>query len=115
MSRRAHLRVKYKLLCHVRDLDSKTKMSAEIFTEDISEGGLRFRTPDLVPLNHRLSLTIEVPKRKSIEVQAKPVWVSPCQGIDQYMVGVQFIDLPYLERTAIQNFVAAHMPEKISY
>ena len=107
MEKRTHRRVKRELLCQVQDLDSENpRMPHDVYVSDISEGGIRFRNPKFLPLNHRLAFTIEIPKHRNLEVTAKAVWVSEYRSLDQYSIGAYFSNLNGLDKAVLQNYLS---------
>ncbi len=88
-----------------KNLDSKIPSAYnETFISDISEGGLRFRSPQFIPVHHRLSLKIDIPKAPSIEVIAKPAWIKELPNLEQYDVGVQFLTLSDTDKFLLKKF-----------
>ena len=71
--------------------------------QDISEGGIRFRTGDFVLVGTRLSLTLNIPEKKSIEVNLCPVWINEKSDVKQYEVGSYFISLSNEGRNLIHD------------
>ncbi len=99
-------RVKRELFCYMKDLDAGTpSMPLESYIHDISETGLRFRACKFIPLHHRLSFTIELPKRRSIEVTAAPAWVSEFRNLQLYNVGVTFSNIAPPDRALLKEFL----------
>ena len=104
--KRAYRRVKRELLCQFKDLDSDNPVSlSETYTTDISEGGLRFRTPKYIPMNHRLAFTIEIPKHSNIEVTARPAWTNELLSVEQYEVGASFSGLSSADKAVLRDFI----------
>ena len=106
LDKRKTSRLRQEILCQYLDLNAEQrKLHNDIYISDISETGLRFRAFSFIPLNHRLSFTIEIPKKRAIQVTARPVWIKECRSIGQYNVGVIFDDLPHGDRMLIQSYL----------
>lgn len=106
LDKRKTSRLQQEILCQYTDLNAENrKLHNDIFISDISETGLRFRAFNFIPMNHRLAFTIEIPKKRSIQVTARPVWIKECRSVGQYNVGVVFDDLPLADRMLIQSYL----------
>ena len=85
--------------------------AAETVVQDISEGGIRFRTNHFIPVHHRLLFRINVPNQKMIEAVTRPAWIREIPSLNQYDIGAEFISLSDGDREVIRQF-AAGMPSK---
>ncbi len=107
-------RLNCELLCHVQSLDPRFPMMLEAYAGNISEGGLCFRSSQLVTLNKKIGLVVEIPKRRNIEVKALVLWSSPCRGISQYNVGVSFLDLGFFDKRIIGNLIEENSHRRVA-
>ena len=71
-------------------LDRGAKAAGGSLGFDISEGGLRLRFNDYVPLGTELLLTISLAKQATIECSGVVVWAKKYPYNDAYQAGIQF-------------------------
>lgn len=106
LDKRKAPRLTQEIMCQYTDLNAEQrKLHQDIFISDLSETGLRFRAFSFIPMNHKLAFTIEIPKKRSIQVTARPVWIKECRSVGQYNVGVVFDDLPHGDRMLIHSYL----------
>ncbi len=106
VEKRAYRRYQRELTCRFKDLDSDNPTSfCETVTTDISEGGLRFRTSWFIPMNHRVSFSIEIPKHPKIEAVVKPVWSHELESVEQFDMGALFVVLSPSDRAVLKDFI----------
>ena len=106
VEKRAYRRYKRELICRFKDLDSDNPASfSETVTADISEGGLRFRSGTFIPMNHRVSFSIEIPKHPKIEAVVKPAWSHELMSVDQFDTGAAFAVLSPADRAVLRDFI----------
>ena len=72
---------------------------------DISEGGVRFRSNHFVSVHHKLLFKINIPNHKTIEVLAQPSWIREIPSLNQYDIGAKFISLSDTDRDIIRKFM----------
>lgn len=73
---------------------------------NISEGGLRFTSPHLLPLESSLKLTINLGEaNRQIEVKGDVVWVHKMKGQRRYHYGIRFTDISDGDRKLIRRVV----------
>ena len=77
----------------------------ETTIENISESGIRFRSSQFIPLHHRLSFKLNLPKRKTVEATVQPAWIKEIPSTHQYDIGGRFIMLSEEDRTVIRRYV----------
>jgi len=76
---------------------------AETVVQDISEGGIRFRSNHFIPVHHRLLFKINIPNRKPIEAVAQPAWIRNIPALNQFELGAKFISLSDADRAIIRQ------------
>lgn len=59
---------------------------------DISEGGLRVKLNDFIPLETELLLQLDLGESQMIECVGKVKWVSQIPFMDWYQAGVEFVE-----------------------
>ena len=107
IEKRSSRRAKCQAISKFKNLDSESPATFyETFISDISEGGIRFRSPKFIPVHHRLSFKIDVPKHPNIEAVAKPAWIKELPNLEQYDIGAQFVILSDTDKTLLKNFIA---------
>ena len=107
IDKRSARRVKRDLFGYMKDLDSNTPgMPQESYISDISENGLRFRVGKFIPISHRLAFTIELPKRRSIEVALTSAWVSEYGILQVYNMGGAFANISPPDRSLLKEFLS---------
>lgn len=74
---------------------------------DISEGGIRVRFNEFVPLGTNLSMGVQLDSGRVVECIGKVVWVSQIPFGDQYEIGLEFenIDSISESRSRIHHFI----------
>ena len=106
--KRRHPRVPCELDSSYNEIDpSSPRRYSETNVQDISEGGIRFRTPYFTPVQNRLLFKINVPNRKNIEVVAQPAWVCELPRLSQYEVGAKFLNLSEEDRIVVRQFASS--------
>ena len=99
-------RVACELECSYRDLDNpKAQPSRSVAIKDISLGGMKIRTNKFIPVNHRMMVAFNLPKRSTIETKAAPVWVAEIPNIDCFDLGVRFLEMSHEAKKALQSYL----------
>ncbi|MCK5214962.1 MAG: PilZ domain-containing protein [Candidatus Omnitrophica bacterium] len=75
---------------------------------DLSEGGIRFRTEDFIPLNTRLHLNFKVDSDQAVDMTAKVVWVQKAPHAENFQVGMEFVDSSsnFQPKRALKQYLA---------
>ena len=60
--------------------------------QDLSEGGIRIRINDFVPLNTELALKIRLAGEEIVECTGRVVWVEKSRFGESYQAGLDFSD-----------------------
>jgi len=99
--------VKYKVYKGNTDELDKVDFEPEVagITEDISAGGLCFRTQDYLSIGTVIELTLELPEGRSIKCLARVVRVEAKLASKDYDVAVYFLDLSNTERVRLNRYV----------
>ena len=74
---------------------------------DLSEGGVRFRSNDFIPLNTEMSLKFQLESDSQVDLKAKVVWVRQIPHSEIFQVGLKFEDshLNALVKEGLHEFV----------
>ncbi len=108
LDKRQYSRVGCELDSSFRNLDAEaSKPISETLIQDISEGGIRFRTNHFIPVHNKLLFRIQIPNSKFIEAVARPTWIREIPNLRQFDIGAQFISLTEEDRVVIKEFAAA--------
>ncbi len=77
----------------------------EALVNDISEGGIRFRSSEFIPIQERLSFRVHIPGKKPIETSVKPAWIREIPSISQFEIGGAFISLSDEDKKIIHDWM----------
>lgn len=95
-----HVPVNYKNLKKLKD------DSTQVLTNDIGEGGLRFRSNEFVSLACRLLLEINLPTTsRAVKAISKVAWIRKKPESREYEIGNQFLEISKEDREHIISFV----------
>ncbi len=86
------LNLSWKLLFRSIDNFFKTEKHEEIYTQDLSLGGVRFESSEELDIESKLLFEIELQDHDDIVVFGKVVWVNK-KASNQFEYGIQFHDL----------------------
>ena len=107
--KRIYPRVNCEIPSTFRNLDEQGPVTlAETAVNNISEGGVRFRTDKFVALSNRIFVQLNIPKQKPITVRMQPVRIVEDPRFSQYEIGARFVDLSSEDRTIIHHLVHGH-------
>ncbi len=96
----SYLPVQYKNLKKLKD------SSTGVMTNDIGEGGIRFKSGEFISLACRLLLEINLPAIiKPIKAISKVAWIRKTPEGKVYEIGNQFLEISKEDRDHIINFV----------
>ena len=74
--------------------------------KDISQGGVRFRSNELVPVRSRLLMKLDIPHRKLISALIEPAWVREIPSTGQFEIGASFLTLSDEDKGLIKEFIS---------
>lgn len=77
----------------------------ETSVRDISEGGIRFRLNQFVPIQNFLIVRLNLFKTKSIEATVKPVWIREMPHLEQYEFGASFVSLSREDKLKLREYL----------
>ena len=86
------------------DDPSSSPLISETRVQDISEGGVRFRSNYFVPVHNKLLFKINIPNSKPIEALVQPSWIREIPRLHQYDIGAKFISLSESDKELIRRF-----------
>jgi hypothetical protein len=75
---------------------------------DISRGGFRFRSDELLNRKSNLLLELHIPNAHCIRSLATVAWVKPMPGEDAYEIGGMFVEPTREARAALETIVPEH-------
>lgn len=106
--KRQHPRARCEFDSSFKNLDlAPASGPSETVVEDISEGGIRFRSGNFIPVHNRLLFRIQIPRQKCIEALAQPAWIREVPHVSQYDIGAKFLSLSEEDREIIRQYTAS--------
>jgi len=104
--KRRYSRVETHLPVYYKNLKKLKDQSTQVLTNDIGEGGIRFKSNEFVSLACRLLLEINLPTTsKAVKAISKVAWIRKKPESKEYEVGNQFLEISKEDREHIVNFV----------
>jgi c-di-GMP-binding flagellar brake protein YcgR len=80
--------------------------STEVLTNDIGEGGVRFKSNEFISLACRLLLEINLPTIvKPVKAISKVAWIRKTPERKEYEIGNQFLEMSKEDREHIVSFI----------
>ena len=67
------------------------QFSEPVALNDLTKGGISFRTNRSISRGDQLNLKIDIPGRQKIKIKGRVVWVADSQEEQQHAVGIQFL------------------------
>ncbi len=84
-------------------------------SNNLSEGGIRFRTSEFVSMACRLILELDVPLvSKPIKAISKVVWIRKSDSRNEYEVGNRFLDMSKKDKEIISEYIASCTTDDVS-
>jgi c-di-GMP-binding flagellar brake protein YcgR len=97
----AHISLKYKLLG-----DKSEVSNSGTVTNNLSEGGVRFRTKDFISRSSRIMMEVDVPlAEKPVQAISKVAWIRKSPGGDDYDIGGQFLEINSKDKKAVSEYI----------
>jgi c-di-GMP-binding flagellar brake protein YcgR len=116
IERRKSVRVECELPSSFRNLDAdQPNRIGYAVVRNISQGGVKIRVDEFVPIQNRLYVYLPLPTHRTIEVQVAPSWVVELPHVGKYEIGARFIDIKQEDEEAIQNFQYQALLEKMPF
>ncbi len=83
------------------------RVSTGCLARDLSEGGVRVRLNDFIPLNTELVAEVRLRDENIVESSARVVWVEKSRFGDYYQAGLEFSgsDLAVMNQKKIEEFL----------
>ena len=105
--KRRHPRVPCELGSSYNEFEpSSPRRHSETNVQDISEGGIRFRTPYFIPVQNRLMFKINIPNQKIVDAMVQSAWIREVPRLSQYEIGARFLSLSEEDRGVIRQFTS---------
>ena len=112
--KRRHKRVESSFPVQYRNLRKAGVMPAGSMTQNLSEGGVCFKSNEFVSLACRLVVEISLPNiPKPVKAISKVAWIRKIPSTDQYELGNQFLEITKEDRANIMNFVNQAMGQNL--
>lgn len=75
-------------------------------TGDIGGGGIKFIAQEFIPLFIKLKVKMFLTSSSNVILAlSKVIWVRKLSCLDRYEVGLEFVDLPQINRRRITNYI----------
>ena len=105
MDKRVFRRVTCEIIASFKKPDGEDLHTpVETTVRDISEGGIRFRSNQCIPIHHCISMRLNLSKTTFIEVSIKPAWIRKLAHVEQYEVAASFIALSKENKTKLHRY-----------
>ena len=106
VERRRFQRINSDLPLRYRNIKMATVPMGSL-TENISEGGTRFKTNEFISLACRLVVEITLPTmQRPIKAISKVAWIRKLSSGEQYELGNQFLEISKEDRSLITDYVS---------
>ncbi len=104
--KRRFARVESRLPVQYKNLKKLKDSSTGVLTNDIGEGGIRFKSGEFISLACRLLLEINLPTVvKPVKAISKVAWIRKTSDNKVYEIGNQFLEISKEDRDRIIDFV----------
>ncbi len=110
MEKRRHERVKSHIPVRYRKLRGGGVgiIDASSISNNLSQGGIRFRTGEFISMACRLILELDIPMlTKPIKAISKVAWIKKAESSDDYVVGSQFLEISKQDKEYISKYVSS--------
>ena len=113
--RRRFGRINARVPLQFKDIQRPIEIYNGTLTKDISEGGVRFTSNDFLSIFTRLFVEVSVPSfSRPIKVISKVAWIQKQPRGNQYIVGLQFLDMTEEDRKHLAAFIARSPKPRIA-
>ena len=113
--RRRFGRINARVPLQFKDIQRPIEIYNGTLTKDISEGGVRFTSNDFLSIFTRLFVEVSVPSfSRPIKAISKVAWIQKQPRANQYIVGLQFLDMTEEDRKHLAAFIARSPQPRIA-
>ena len=113
--RRRFGRINARVPLQFKDIQRPIEIYNGTLTKDISEGGVRFTSNDFLSIFTRLFVEVSVPSfSRPIKAISKVAWIQKQPRGNQYIVGLQFLDMTEEDRKHLAAFIARSPKPRIA-
>ena len=96
-----HIPIKYRKLTETEDADRSSTIS-----KNLSEGGIRFMSPDFISRACRLILELDMPMFiKPVKAISKVAWIRKASSGNEYEIGSQFLEMSKKDKGLVSEYV----------
>ncbi len=119
--RRRFPRLSHKTSLQYRNLSANGNGSAPsamkgTVTKDISAGGVRMMTDRFMPLDSKVKVEFSLSSNvKSISAEAKIAWVQKMPYNENFLVGLEFVDIKHEARVEVIRYVNERVQGAVSF
>lgn len=113
--RRSYPRAQYDLALQYRILNKNYSQATGVLAKDISAGGMKFVSSNFLPVFTllRIELLLESDIH-SISLTARVAWTEKLPYNENYLIGVEFLNIKNEDRVKINSFVNAKIVKHVS-
>jgi c-di-GMP-binding flagellar brake protein YcgR len=106
-TRRLYIRVQYQDPILVQPIGGRSANRVfYMLAEDLSEGGVKLLSPELMAVDTRLLLDISNSNPPAIHIVGRVVWVRQHGADEHWDLGVTFVELDHGSRARLKTLVA---------
>lgn len=95
---------------HVEYFLNDTKGPIQLYTMDISAGGMRVKNPFPIENPFNFPMSIHLDTKKEIKIMAKVVWQKKIANEDFYEIGLEFVHMSDDDKTRLIDFINGLLP-----
>lgn len=108
-NKRKHTRVKTHIPVRYSNLrDGAGATEVRSISRNLSEGGIRFRTPEFVSMACRMIVELDIPMlNKPIKAISKVAWIRKEASSDEFEIGNQFLEMSKKDKERMAEYVGS--------
>ena len=104
--KRRYPRIDIRIPLQYKELHTPTPSIKGALTNDLSEGGVKFKSDKFISLACRMVVEISLPNEfKPIKAISKVAWIKKLPIGDDYEIGNQFLDMTKDDKRVINDYV----------
>lgn len=104
---RRFTRINARLPLQFKDIQRPMEIYSGTLTKNVSEGGTSFASTEFLSVFTRLLVEVSVPSfAKPLKAISKVAWIQKQPRGNQYMVGLQFLDMTEEDKKHLASFIA---------
>jgi hypothetical protein len=80
--------------------------------QDLSEGGIRFRSNHFLPKRSRLYFHFQIPKLPNMEALTELAWVRELPHLNCFEAGARFVEFPSQYKNSLKGYIYQNLISK---